>query len=141
MDWIGRTAVRGMALAIASLLCAFTAATASLVGLQLSSPPSDLAYGQRLTSVWADPFVRIVATQMALIGAAIGFVLAAWMLWNTRLLVSLPLVFVSTALVSGLFGGMGPFSAIFALVFSLGVMIWCRRHLPEQRSVQPRSMA
>jgi hypothetical protein len=138
MGWIGRTAVRGMALAIASLLCAFTAATASLIGLQLSLPPSDLAYGQPLTSVWADPFVRIVATQMALIGAAIGFVLAVWTLWNTRLLVSLPLVFLSTVLVSGVFGGMGPFSAIFALVFSLGVMMWCRRRFPQQQPARRR---
>lgn len=139
MSRVSHILVRGVALAVASLLCAFAAATATLVGLQLSLPPSDLAYGRGLTRVWSDPFVRAVATDVAWTGAAIGYVFALWMLWNTRLLLSIPLVFVVAVVVSGLFGRLWPIAPILALICSIGAMQLCRHLFPRQRPVRPRS--
>jgi len=130
----GKVVQRVALLAVSSLLCAFTAATAALVGLQLSLPASDGAYGQPLTEIWSDPFVRDVAVGCALIASAIGFVLAVWRLSRTQLRKSVPVVFVTTVVVAGLAGGMGPLSVVVALVAAFIVMEWCRTWFPASGS-------
>lgn len=113
-------------LAASSLACAYAAATASLVTLQWMLPPTDGAYGRPLTAVWSDPFARDVAGLCALVGAAVGFPLATWALWRSKLSRSIPLVFGVAVLTAAITGPLGPLAVIFTLIASLVALGVCR---------------
>jgi hypothetical protein len=118
---------RALGLAAASLACGFSSATAALVTLHLSLPPEDGAYGQPLTEVWSDPFVRMVAAPFALLGAALGFAAALGLLWRTRLLGSIPVVFGGTVLVAAIAGPLGLMAPLPTLGYGIWAMLWCRK--------------
>lgn len=118
---------RALGLAAASLACGFSAATAALVTLHLSLPPEDGAYGQPLTEVWSDPFVRMAAVPLALLGAALGFAAALGLLWRTRLPASIPVVFGGTVLVAALAGPLGLMAPFPTLGYGILAMVWCRK--------------
>ena len=118
---------RALGLAAASLACGFSAATAALVTLHLSLPPDDGAYGTPLTEVWSDPFVRMFAVPLVLLGAALGFAAALALLWRTKLPASIPVVFGGTVLVAAIAGPLGHVAVFPTLGFGILSMLWCRK--------------
>ena len=127
MAWDKPNVVAGKltVLACAALSCGFVSSTMALVVLQLSLPPTDGAYGQPLSSIWSDPFVRMIAVPASFIGAGIWFLLSLPTLWNTRLSHSIPLVFIVTVLAAGISGPLGPLSPVSALAAAVGAMLIC----------------
>ena len=80
---------------VVSIIGAFVTASAYMVGLQVSLPPTDLAYGQSLWKIWDDPFVRAVAGPVAFLSGLVASPLLYFCLRRRRLSVALPIVFVS----------------------------------------------
>lgn len=125
---------RVLALASASLACGLSSASAALVTFQLGLPPSDQAYGQALSEVWSDPFVRDMALLFALGGAGLGFAVSLWMLRGARLQPSIPVVFGVTTLAAAVAGPLGPIAVFPTLASGAWAMAWCQGRFPRGRN-------
>jgi hypothetical protein len=101
---------------------AFVTAFAFIASIQLTLPPTDGAYGQGIFGTLGDPFVRAIATPVALVSGALATPLLYFCLRHRRLTVALPIVFgsvlVAVAVTTPLSPLFGLFSAFAALVVS-----------------------
>jgi len=101
---------------------AFVTAFAFIAIIQLTLPPTDGAYGQGIFGTLRDPFVRAIATPVALVSGALASPLLYFCLRRRRLAVALPIVFgsvlVAVAITTPLDQLFGLFSAFAALVVS-----------------------
>ena len=101
---------------------AFVTAFTFIAIMQLTLPPTDRAYGQGILTTVRDPFVRAIATPVALVSGAIASPLLYFCLRRRRLIVALPIVFGSVFIVVAITTPLSPllglFSAFVALVIS-----------------------
>jgi len=114
-------------LAGCSLIGSLAAALLYVAVLHASLSPTDAAYGQGLGQVLSDPFVLQIGGGIALLAAALGFLLSVLCLRGRNLGACAVLVLSSVALVilvvtpfSLRAGFIGSFVALFA------AMIYCR---------------
>jgi hypothetical protein len=131
MSTIGNQIAKGLAFVVISIVGAFLTATVYLVAIQLSLPPTDLAYDRSLLKVWDDPFVRTIASTVAFFCGLLASPILYFCLRRRRLVVALPLVFgsvlVAVAAATPLNQLFGLFSGFAALVISC---IICTRVFP-----------
>jgi hypothetical protein len=101
---------------------AFVTAFTFIAVIQLTLPPTDEAYGQSIFGTLRNPFVRAIATPVALVSGALASPLLYFCLRHRRLVVALPIVFgsvvVAVAVTTPLDQLFGLFSAFVALVVS-----------------------
>lgn len=101
---------------------AFITAFTFIAVIQLTLPPNDEAYGQGIFATLRDPFVRAIATPVALVSGALATPLLYFRLRHRRLAVALPIVFgsvlVAVAITTPLDQLLGLFSGFAALVVS-----------------------
>lgn len=101
---------------------AFVTAFTFIAVIQLTLPPTDGASGQGIFETLRDPFVRAIATPVALVSGALATPLLYFCLRRRRLAVALPIVFgsvlVAVAVTTPLDQLFGLFSAIVALIVS-----------------------
>ena len=104
------------------LVGGFVTAFAFIAVIQFTLPPSDEAYGQGLIATLRDPFVRTIATPVALLSGVLASPLLFFCLRRRRLTVALPIIFVSVILAVALTTPfsqlLGLFSAYAALLLS-----------------------
>ncbi|HZN41559.1 MAG TPA: hypothetical protein VFD82_22325 [Planctomycetota bacterium] len=107
---------------VAGSVGAFVTAFAFIAVLQLTLPPTNLAYGQGIIETLRDPFVRAIATPVAIASGALATPLLYFCLRHRRLSVALPIVFASVliavAITTPLHPWLGLYSAFAALVCS-----------------------
>ena len=100
----------------------FVTALAFIATIQLTLPPSDGAYGQSILTALGDPFVRTIATPVALVSGLLASPLLFFSLRRRRLSVALPIVLASVILAvvvaTPLSHLLGLASAFVALVLS-----------------------
>ena len=129
-----RALVRAAVLALASLVCAFAAATASLVTFNLSLPPSDEAYGEPLSKLWSNPAVSWTASSVAFGGAAVGFAVACWALRKAEIWRSIVVVITVTVIAGALLGPLSLCGAPLTLLAGILSIFWCRRVFDRSRA-------
>jgi hypothetical protein len=87
--------LKAVFLFLVSVVGGFVTASVHMIAIQLSLPPTDLAYGQSLLSIWDDPFVRTIAVPVALFSGILVSPVLYFCLRRRRLSVALPIVFGS----------------------------------------------
>jgi hypothetical protein len=94
----------------------------------LSLPSTDSAYGQGLVSTLMDPFVRIIAIQIAAVSSVFTFLLLYFGLRRTSMKRSIPIVFAVVILeillitpIAGYVAWLGSYVALVLAVF------YCRK--------------
>ena len=101
---------------------AFVTAFTFIAVIQFTLPPTDGAYGQSVFTTLRDPFVRTIATPVALASGAVATPLLYFCLRHRRLTVALPIVFgsvlVAVIITTPLSQLLGLFSSFAALVVS-----------------------
>ena len=107
---------------VIGLIGAFVTAVTYIGVIQLSLPPTDGAYGQGILTTLHDPFVRAIATPVAVVSGLLASPLLFLCLRLRRLAVVLPIVFgsvlVAVAITTPLSHLLGLFSGCAALVVS-----------------------
>jgi hypothetical protein len=107
---------------LVSVVGAFVTALAFIVVIQLSLPPTDLAYGHSIFSIISDPFVLVIAGSVAFASGLAASPLLYFCLQRRRLSVTLPIIFgsvlITIALMTPLSKLLGLFGSYAALVIS-----------------------
>jgi len=93
-----------------------------IIVIQLSLPPTDMAYGQNIFSRLSDPFVLSIALPIIVTSGLFASLVMFFFLQHHRLIIVLPIVFtsalVAVVLTTPLSQMLGLFSALDALVIS-----------------------
>lgn len=107
---------------VAGFVGSFVTAIAFIAVIQFTLPRTDLAYGQGILATLQDPFVRVIATPIAVVSGALATPLLYFCLRRRRLAVALPIVFgsvlIAVALTTPVSQVLGLFGAFLALVIS-----------------------
>src|SRR2546426_12218946 len=119
---------RWISVALLAFCSAYISAAVFVVGLQLSLPPSDLAYDQPLAQVFSDPFVRDIAFTVSSIAGAITAPIAVFCLTGRhwfRHWASVTAV-VNLFIIAATPWRIPPVTAFAAVLVALAVLGYCR---------------
>jgi hypothetical protein len=105
---------------LVSLFGAFVTATALIVVIQLSLPPTDLAYGQSIFTPYSDPFVRAIVIPVAAVSGLLASPLLYFCLRRRRLFIALPIIFSSVLAAVVM---ITPFSQVLGLSSAFGALV------------------
>lgn len=129
---------RASLMALAALVTAFAAATATFVVFELDSQTS-ISGGD--SSIWVSvgqwwTSFPLFTVSLTLGGAGAGFMAAVFPLWTTDLAKAIPLIFIVTVLAAALAANAdSPQNGIaVSLVCAIGVMVWCRKRFAWRRT-------
>ena len=106
---------------LVSMLGAFVTAIAFVIAIQLSLPPTDLAYHQGISKTFDDPFVRDIAFFVAFWCGVFASPLLFFCLRNRKLRVALPIIFVSVLLAVCISTPLSPLLGLISSVMTLVV--------------------
>jgi hypothetical protein len=109
-----------VAFLVMSLIGAFVTAFTYIVVIQLTLPPTDGAYGQGIFTTLRDPFVRLIATHVALWSGVLASPVLYFCLRRRRLTVALPLVLVSVLVAVSV---TTPFSQLLGLLSGFAALV------------------
>jgi len=104
---------------LVSMLGAFATALIYVVVIQLSLPPTDLAYHQGISKALADPFVRNIALFVAFWCGLIASPLLFFCLRRRKLSVALPVIFVSVFAAVAISTPISPLVGLICAVLAL----------------------
>jgi hypothetical protein len=99
---------------------AFATAFTFIAVIQITLPPTDLAYGQGILRTLGDPFVITIATPVALAAGALATPLLYFCLRRRRLTVAFPIVFGSVLVAVVV---ITPFSQLLGLISSFAALV------------------
>jgi len=102
------------------IIGAFSTAAIFMIVVQLSLPPTDMAYGQRISSALSDPFVLTIATPNAALSGLFASLVMFFCLRHRRLTIALPIVFASVFVTVVL---ITPLSQLLGLISAHAVLV------------------
>lgn len=123
-------------LVLTVLACGTLTAMWALYLLHLRLPDEDAASHTPYWSLVFDPFVITVVAVILLPICTLGAIAARWLLWETNLSKSAPVVFVVTLAAGTFIGLYGLVAAPLTLAASIGTMAWCKARLNVLRVKQ-----
>ena len=120
----GRDLGKVLVLASSACVCSFLAGLVALYMQSRYLPPSDGAYGMSVADLLRDPFVRLAWVGYTSIGAVVGFAASVLMLRRADLRRAVPAIVVVTVSTAAIFGRLGLFSTVPALLAGIMTMVW-----------------
>jgi hypothetical protein len=111
---------------LVSMFGAFLTAAVFVIVIQLSLPPTDLAYHQGISKTFSDPFVRDIASFVAFWCGLLASPLLFFCLRQRKLAVALPIIFGSVLVAVSISTPISPLLGLFCAVAALvGSCIIC----------------
>ena len=111
---------------LVSMFGAFLTAAVFIIVLQLSLPPTDLAYHEGISKTFRDPFVLNIASFVAFWSGLLASPLLFFCLRRRKQSVALPVIFISVLIAVAIFTPVSPLLGfISAIVALIGSCIVC----------------